>query len=110
MALLLLTLKDYQERHPEVTVLDPPDAIQHLHNRQSMLHDVADMNLSDALGNSHEHFSFVRVLVCLLYVLISSYVQLKVICVVGYALSDMLICEQLKVICLKDCYTECIYL
>ncbi|CAN1185220.1 Inositol-tetrakisphosphate 1-kinase 3, partial [Linum perenne] len=36
---------DYRRSHPEVTVLDPPDAIQHLHNRQSMLQCVADMNL-----------------------------------------------------------------
>ncbi|XP_072093201.1 inositol-tetrakisphosphate 1-kinase 4 isoform X4 [Arachis hypogaea] len=39
--------KEYSEKHPEVTILDPPDAIQHLHNRQSMLQDVADLNLSD---------------------------------------------------------------
>ncbi|CAI0464216.1 unnamed protein product, partial [Linum tenue] len=38
--------QDYRKTHPEVTVLDPPDAIQHLHNRQSMLQCVADMNLS----------------------------------------------------------------
>lgn len=43
-------LKDYWEKHPEVTVLDPPDAIQHLLNRQSMLQDVADINLSDSYG------------------------------------------------------------
>ncbi|XP_019051812.1 PREDICTED: inositol-tetrakisphosphate 1-kinase 3-like isoform X2 [Nelumbo nucifera] len=43
-------LEDYREKHPEVTVLDPPDAIQHVHNRQSMLKDVADMNLSDCYG------------------------------------------------------------
>ncbi|KAF8377694.1 hypothetical protein HHK36_031078 [Tetracentron sinense] len=40
-------LEDYRQKHPEVTVLDPPDAIQHVHNRQSMLQDVADLNLSD---------------------------------------------------------------
>ena len=44
-------LKDYRQTHPEVTVLDPPDAIQHVHNRQSMLQDVADLNLSDSYGN-----------------------------------------------------------
>lgn len=44
-------LKDYRQKHPEVTVLDPPDAIEHLHNRQSMLQDVADLNLSDCHGN-----------------------------------------------------------
>ncbi|KAF3434531.1 hypothetical protein FNV43_RR21616 [Rhamnella rubrinervis] len=42
--------KDYRRKHPEVTVLDPPTAIQHLHNRQSMLKDVADLNLSDYPG------------------------------------------------------------
>ncbi|CAK7347350.1 unnamed protein product [Dovyalis caffra] len=43
-------LEDYRRTHPEVTVLDPPDAIQHLHNRQSMLQCVADMNLSNFYG------------------------------------------------------------
>ncbi|XP_076902824.1 inositol-tetrakisphosphate 1-kinase 3-like isoform X1 [Bidens hawaiensis] len=43
-------LEDYRLTHPEVTVLDPPDAIQHLHNRQSMLQDVADLDFSDAYG------------------------------------------------------------
>ncbi|XP_073105149.1 inositol-tetrakisphosphate 1-kinase 1 isoform X3 [Elaeis guineensis] len=43
-------LEDYWRKHPEVTVLDPPDAIQHLHNRQSMLEGVADLNLSDCYG------------------------------------------------------------
>ncbi|OVA07349.1 Inositol-tetrakisphosphate 1-kinase [Macleaya cordata] len=43
-------LEDYRQTHPEVTVLDPPDAIQHVHNRQSMLQDVADLNLSDCYG------------------------------------------------------------
>lgn len=47
-----LFLKDYGRKHPEVTVLDPPDAIQHLRNRQSMLEGVADLNLSDCYGNS----------------------------------------------------------
>ncbi|CAL4915873.1 unnamed protein product [Urochloa decumbens] len=42
--------KDYREEHPEVTVLDPPNAIQHLHNRQSMLQEVADLNLSNGYG------------------------------------------------------------
>ncbi|CAN0838764.1 Inositol-tetrakisphosphate 1-kinase 3 [Linum grandiflorum] len=41
---------DYRRSHPEVTVLDPPDAIQHLHNRQSMLQCVADMNLCSSYG------------------------------------------------------------
>lgn len=43
-------LEEYRKEHPEVTVLDPPDAIQHLLNRQSMLQDVADLNLSDTHG------------------------------------------------------------
>ncbi|GAB4839255.1 Inositol-tetrakisphosphate 1-kinase 3 [Ancistrocladus abbreviatus] len=43
-------LEDYRQTHPEVTVLDPPDAIQLLHNRQSMLQDVADLNLSNSYG------------------------------------------------------------
>ncbi|KAK9286227.1 hypothetical protein L1049_014613 [Liquidambar formosana] len=46
----LIILKDYRQKHPEVTVLDPPDAIQHVHNRQSMLQDVADLNLSNCYG------------------------------------------------------------
>ncbi|XP_004289707.1 PREDICTED: inositol-tetrakisphosphate 1-kinase 3 [Fragaria vesca subsp. vesca] len=43
-------IEDYRQKHPEVTVLDPPNAVQHLHNRQSMLQDVADLNLSDSHG------------------------------------------------------------
>ncbi|KAJ9674126.1 hypothetical protein PVL29_023589 [Vitis rotundifolia] len=43
-------LEDYRQTHPEVTVLDPPDAIQHVHNRQFMLQDVADLNLSNSYG------------------------------------------------------------
>ncbi|EEF40299.1 Inositol-tetrakisphosphate 1-kinase, putative [Ricinus communis] len=43
-------IEDYQQKNPEVTVLDPPDAIQHLSNRQSMLQDVADLNLADCHG------------------------------------------------------------
>ncbi|KAJ7965899.1 Inositol-tetrakisphosphate 1-kinase [Quillaja saponaria] len=43
-------LEDYRQTHPEVTVLDPPDAIQHLRNRQYMLQAVADMNFSDSYG------------------------------------------------------------
>lgn len=41
-------------KHPDVTVLDPPDAIQHVYNRQSMLQDVAALKLSDAYGNPLE--------------------------------------------------------
>ncbi|XP_062158217.1 inositol-tetrakisphosphate 1-kinase 3-like isoform X1 [Alnus glutinosa] len=43
-------IEDYRQTHPEVTVLDPPDAIQHLHNRQFMHQAVADLNLSDSYG------------------------------------------------------------
>ncbi|KAF2294311.1 hypothetical protein GH714_009154 [Hevea brasiliensis] len=43
-------IEDYQQKHLEAIVLDPPDAIQHLHNRQSMLQDVADLDLSDCQG------------------------------------------------------------
>ncbi|XP_078436588.1 inositol-tetrakisphosphate 1-kinase 4-like isoform X2 [Wolffia australiana] len=43
-------LEDYQEKHPEVIVLDPPRAIKRLHNRQSMLQDVVDLNLVDLYG------------------------------------------------------------
>ncbi|KAI5314931.1 PREDICTED: inositol-tetrakisphosphate 1-kinase [Prunus dulcis] len=43
-------IEDYRQKHPEVTVLDPPNAVQHLHNRQSMLQGVADLNLSDCHG------------------------------------------------------------
>ncbi|KAL2324303.1 hypothetical protein Fmac_023361 [Flemingia macrophylla] len=43
-------IEDYRQKHPEVTVLDPPDSIQHLHNRQSMLQDVVDLNLTDCHG------------------------------------------------------------
>uniref|UniRef100_A0A2N9IPM0 Inositol-tetrakisphosphate 1-kinase n=1 Tax=Fagus sylvatica TaxID=28930 RepID=A0A2N9IPM0_FAGSY len=43
-------IEDYRKTHPEVTVLDPPDAIQHLRNRQFMLQAVADLNLSESYG------------------------------------------------------------
>ncbi|XP_008787233.2 inositol-tetrakisphosphate 1-kinase 3-like isoform X1 [Phoenix dactylifera] len=43
-------LEDYREEHPEVTVLDPPDAIQQLRNRQSMLQYASNLNLSDCYG------------------------------------------------------------
>ncbi|KAG2318661.1 hypothetical protein Bca52824_011874 [Brassica carinata] len=45
-------IEDYQQKHPEVTVLDPPGAIQRIHNRQSMLQGLADLNLSDCGGSS----------------------------------------------------------
>ena len=40
------------EQHPEVTVLDPPEAAQRLCNRQSMLQDVANLSLADTLGKA----------------------------------------------------------
>lgn len=43
-------LQDYVQKFPGVTVLDSPNAIQQLRNRQSMLQDVADMNLPDCDG------------------------------------------------------------
>lgn len=43
-------LEEYRTSHPEVIVLDPPDAIQHLYNRQSMLQDVADLDLCHCEG------------------------------------------------------------
>ncbi|XP_030523346.1 inositol-tetrakisphosphate 1-kinase 3-like isoform X2 [Rhodamnia argentea] len=42
--------KDYQRKHPEVAVVDPPDAIEHLLDRQSMLQDVADLNMHGCYG------------------------------------------------------------
>ncbi|KAH9619580.1 hypothetical protein KSS87_013164 [Heliosperma pusillum] len=44
------TLEDYRLKHPEVTVLDPPYAIKCVHNRQSMLEEVAALNLADSCG------------------------------------------------------------
>ncbi|XP_010691534.2 inositol-tetrakisphosphate 1-kinase 3 isoform X1 [Beta vulgaris subsp. vulgaris] len=43
-------LEDYRLKHPEVTVLDPPFAIQCVRNRQSMLEDVAALGLADSYG------------------------------------------------------------
>lgn len=43
-------LEDYVQKFPGVTVLDSPNAIQQLRNRQSMLQDVADLNLPDCDG------------------------------------------------------------
>ncbi|CAK9194075.1 unnamed protein product [Sphagnum jensenii] len=40
-------LEDYKQKYPDVIVLDPPEAIQHLRNRQSMLQDVAQLDLCD---------------------------------------------------------------
>lgn len=54
---LFLSIKDYQRSHLEVTVLDPPHAIQHLRNRQSMLEVVADLKLPDEYGILHRVLS-----------------------------------------------------
>ncbi|XP_011002432.1 PREDICTED: inositol-tetrakisphosphate 1-kinase 2-like isoform X1 [Populus euphratica] len=43
-------IEDYRKKNPEVAVLDPPDAIEQLLNRQSMLNDVTNLNLSDCYG------------------------------------------------------------
>jgi inositol-1,3,4-trisphosphate 5/6-kinase/inositol-tetrakisphosphate 1-kinase len=44
-------IEDYQQKHPEVTVLDPPGSIQRIYNRQSMLQGMADLKLSDCSGS-----------------------------------------------------------
>ncbi|KAJ3703485.1 hypothetical protein LUZ61_007190 [Rhynchospora tenuis] len=44
------SLEGFQEEHPEVTVLDPPYAIQNVYNRKSMLEEVAALNLSNSYG------------------------------------------------------------
>lgn len=43
-------LEDYRLKHPDVMVLDPPYAIQCVRNRQSMLEDVAALDLADSYG------------------------------------------------------------
>ncbi|GMJ12872.1 inositol 1,3,4-trisphosphate 5/6 kinase 2 [Hibiscus trionum] len=43
-------VKDYRQTHPEVVIIDPPDAIQHVYNRHSMLQDVVNLNLPDFHG------------------------------------------------------------
>ncbi|KAK8643087.1 hypothetical protein V6N13_012402 [Hibiscus sabdariffa] len=47
---LVAIFQEYRQTHPKVLVLDPPDAIKHLQNRQSMLQCVADMNLFELYG------------------------------------------------------------
>ncbi|KAJ7558127.1 hypothetical protein O6H91_04G025400 [Diphasiastrum complanatum] len=39
----------YEMKHPEVIVIDPPEAIKRLHNRISMLQAVAEIQVSDGL-------------------------------------------------------------
>lgn len=41
----------YRQTHPEVTILDPPNAIQHLYNNQFMLQAVVDLKFFDSYGN-----------------------------------------------------------
>ncbi|KAJ7946191.1 Inositol-tetrakisphosphate 1-kinase [Quillaja saponaria] len=43
-------IEDYRQKHSEVVILDLPAAIKQLHNRQSMLQDVAALNLCDSHG------------------------------------------------------------
>ncbi|XP_027112683.1 inositol-tetrakisphosphate 1-kinase 4 isoform X2 [Coffea arabica] len=56
-------IEDYGQKNPNVTVLDPPDAIEHVNNRQSMLEDVADLNLPDYYGNSVIGFWALKLLI-----------------------------------------------
>ena len=50
-------MKDYQEKYPESVVLDPPHSIRHLHDRQLMLQEVANLKLVDFYGNFQYFFS-----------------------------------------------------
>eukprot|EP00245_Coleochaete_scutata_P002775 TRINITY_DN13873_c0_g1_i1.p1 TRINITY_DN13873_c0_g1~~TRINITY_DN13873_c0_g1_i1.p1 ORF type:complete len:346 (-),score=55.72 TRINITY_DN13873_c0_g1_i1:492-1529(-) len=43
-------LQAFQTEHPDSIVIDSPDAIGRLHNRQSMLKDVANLNLTSSEG------------------------------------------------------------
>lgn len=43
-------LEEYRLTRPDVIVLDPPDAIQHVYNRQYMLEHVVNLNLLDTYG------------------------------------------------------------
>ncbi|CAH9121723.1 unnamed protein product [Cuscuta epithymum] len=43
-------LEEYSMTHPNVTVLDPPDAIQNIYDRQYMLQEVVDLKFSDGYG------------------------------------------------------------
>ncbi|MCO5606591.1 hypothetical protein L7F22_060779 [Adiantum nelumboides] len=45
-----LQLEEYRRIYPDVVVLDPPDAIQHVRNRQSMLQEVAKLKLRGCGG------------------------------------------------------------
>lgn len=43
-------LRAYKQNHPEVMILDPPESIKKVSNRQSMLQEVAALNLDDCGG------------------------------------------------------------
>ncbi|EPS73197.1 hypothetical protein M569_01552 [Genlisea aurea] len=43
-------IQEYRNIHPEAIVVDPPDAIRHLYNRQSMLEVVGDLKLPESYG------------------------------------------------------------
>lgn len=43
-------LKAYKQKHPEMVVLDPPESIKKVYNRQSMLQEVAALNLPECRG------------------------------------------------------------
>ncbi|KAJ7521804.1 hypothetical protein O6H91_19G068900 [Diphasiastrum complanatum] len=43
-------LEAYRRSHPDVIILDPPECIQHVRNRQSMLQKVAELDLQDCGG------------------------------------------------------------
>jgi hypothetical protein len=58
---ILLALQDYVQKFPEVTVVDPPAAIQQLRNRQSMLQDVVDLKLTDSDGKLYHVFSYLYI-------------------------------------------------
>ncbi|CAN5960770.1 unnamed protein product [Sphagnum jensenii] len=44
---VVVTANNYKHKYPDVIVLDPPEAIQQLQSRQSMLEGVAQLDLCD---------------------------------------------------------------
>jgi inositol-1,3,4-trisphosphate 5/6-kinase/inositol-tetrakisphosphate 1-kinase len=40
----------YKQAHPDVLIIDPPDSIKQLQNRQSMLSNVVKLDLLDCGG------------------------------------------------------------
>ena len=83
---MFLFLKDYRLTHPEVTVLDPPGAIQHVYNRQSMLQDVADLDFSDAYG--------IIFFYLLILVTVRMFLVLKLICAGTVGVPRQLVIEK----------------